>query len=220
MPSLFPMPLTPFEYYYWCDDRPDYPTTFPVELTFSGVLEHEAFCRALATVVARHPLLAARVQQDGRAGPQWVAGDGQPPALDWADGDVPIGAPQGEYIDLSRGPGLRVWVRQAEPTSASCCNSITCARRRSRGGPRGRRSLLAYHLYAAGCDPASVFKPLEPQRLRGAGTLARGGLSVPVRRPVGRGPRLGPPAEPIAGAAGRAARGWPRRAALPPLGFA
>ena len=38
MPSLFPMPLTPFEYYSWCDDRPDYPTTFPVELTFSGVL--------------------------------------------------------------------------------------------------------------------------------------------------------------------------------------
>ena len=34
MHSLFPLSLTPFEYYYWCDDQPDYPTTFPVELTF------------------------------------------------------------------------------------------------------------------------------------------------------------------------------------------
>jgi hypothetical protein len=45
MPGLFPLPLTPFEYYYWCDDRPDYPTTFPIELTFSGLLEPDPLRR-------------------------------------------------------------------------------------------------------------------------------------------------------------------------------
>ena len=82
MPSLFPLPLTPFEYYYWCDDGPEYPTTFPFDLTFSGSLEREPLCRALATVVARHPLLAARVRREGRAEPLWVEGDGQPPAVE------------------------------------------------------------------------------------------------------------------------------------------
>ncbi len=57
---LFPLPLTPFEYYYWCDDQDDYPTAYPVDLTFSGSLEVEPFCRAVALIVARHPLLSAR----------------------------------------------------------------------------------------------------------------------------------------------------------------
>ena len=105
---------------------------------------------------------------------------------------MPIAPPQGEYIDLSRGPGLRVWVRQAEPTTPQsvlqfhhvCCDGLAVDRVVD-------DLLLAYHLYAAGCDPASVFKPLEPQRLRATGTLARG-ASAPVSATCGSGPAAGP----------------------------
>ncbi len=46
--GLFPLPLTPLEYYYFCDNRPDYPTAFPAQLHFSGRLDRDGFQRALA----------------------------------------------------------------------------------------------------------------------------------------------------------------------------
>ena len=169
MPPLFPLPLTPFEYYYWCDDRADYPTTYPVELTFSGVLDPEPFCRAVATIVDRHPLLSARIQQEGRGMPVWIDGDGQPPVVDWADADAPIGHPQGQRIDLSSAPGLRIWVRRSDGATRvvlqfhhACCDGLAGAR-------VVEELLLAYHELVAGRDPAAVLRPLEPQRLRARG---------------------------------------------------
>jgi hypothetical protein len=189
MHSQFPLPLTPFEYYYWCDDRPDYPTTFPVELTFSGKLEPEPFSRALATVVARHPLLTALVRREGRSAPLWVEGDDQPPTVDWAGGDIPISHPQGEQIDLSRAPGLRVWVRQTEPTTRVllqfhhvCCDGLGSLR-------VIEELLLAYHEHVAGRNPASVLTPLEPQRLRGRGDFGEGGPGRPSLRDLWVGAR-------------------------------
>jgi hypothetical protein len=166
MQNLFPLPLTPFEYYYWCDDRPDYPTTFPVELTFSGRLEAEPFRQAVAMIVARHPLLTARIEREGRGAPLWVEGDGRPPEVDWADDDRPIAHPQGEYIDLGQQPGLRVWVRQATPTTRVllqfhhvCCDGLASVRVVD-------DLLLAYHELFSGRDPTSALPPLEPERLR------------------------------------------------------
>jgi hypothetical protein len=174
MQDLFPLPLTPFEYYYWCDDRPEYPTTFPVEMTFTGRLECEPFCRAVALIGVRHPFLTARIRRDGRGAPQWVEGDGQPPAVDWADGQTPIAPPQGEYIDLSHSPGLRVWVRQADPATRVllqfhhvCCDGL--------GSMRVVEDLLlAYHELVEGRDPHRLLKPLEPQRLRTRGDFGDG----------------------------------------------
>jgi hypothetical protein len=76
---LFPLPVTPFEYYYLCDDRPAYPTVFPVKLTLAGELDRPLLERALGLVVERHPLLGARVDRTGRW-PQWVMA--QPPQLE------------------------------------------------------------------------------------------------------------------------------------------
>ena len=58
--------LTPFELYYLFDDRDDYPTTFPVDLTFRGQVDVAAFDRALDVALARHPLLRSRVEFCGR----------------------------------------------------------------------------------------------------------------------------------------------------------
>ena len=190
MHSLFPLPLTPFEYYYWCDDRPDYPMTFPVELTFSGVLEREPFCRALAAVVARHPLLAARVRREGRAAPLWVEGDGQPPT-------VRLGRRRRAHFASARrahrsGPWPRT-ARLGPPGRTGharvllqfhhvCCDGLAAFR-------VVEELLLAYHEHVAGRDPAAVLKPLEPERLRARGDFAEGGPGRPALRDLWVGAR-------------------------------
>ena len=70
--ELFPLPLTPFEYYYWCDDRPEYPTTFPLELLFRGPLRREPLEAAIRVCLDRHPLLAANLDTTTKF-PQWIA---------------------------------------------------------------------------------------------------------------------------------------------------
>ncbi len=126
----FPLPLTPFERYYLADDSPEYPTTIPVEVLLSGALEEAAFRRALARNVSRHPLMHSLVA-DGPAGPQWLACEGLAPFLDWAEAGTPIDHPDGEFIDLRKFPGLRIWVRTS-PNEArlliqlhhACCDGI------------------------------------------------------------------------------------------------
>lgn len=81
--SIFPLPATPFELYYLLDDRPGYPTVFPIRMALRGSIDRADFDRALALAVQRHPLVAARVelQADGRAG--WAPGE--PPRIAWLD---------------------------------------------------------------------------------------------------------------------------------------
>lgn len=57
--ALFPLRFTPFEYYYLLEDRPEYASTFPVRLQSRGQLDREAFSRAFALTLRRHPFLAA-----------------------------------------------------------------------------------------------------------------------------------------------------------------
>lgn len=128
--ALFPLPLTPFEYYYYRDDCREYPTTFPVELLFTGTLVREYFLAALDETVGRHPMLRAVVEGDPR--PRWVADRRKRPEVDWADESVPIAHPGGEFIDLATEPGLRTWVRTG-PNRArvlfqihhACCDGLS-----------------------------------------------------------------------------------------------
>jgi hypothetical protein len=81
--SLFPLRFTPFEYYYLLEDRPDYPSAFPIRLECRGPLDREAFERAFLLTHARHPILSARIEYDRRGWPYWVAGAAPP--IRWAD---------------------------------------------------------------------------------------------------------------------------------------
>ncbi|MCA9263259.1 MAG: hypothetical protein KDA60_05400, partial [Planctomycetales bacterium] len=107
---IFPLPLSPLEYYFWCDDTPDYPTTFPIELTFSGKVDPDAFEQALTATVGRHPLLSATIDAGG-VWPHWVETS---PRIhfDWNDSDTPVTHPQGEHLDLTSSPGMRTWIRE------------------------------------------------------------------------------------------------------------
>ena len=127
---LFPLPFSPFEYYYWTDDRVDYPTAYPVDLTFAGRFDRAAFQAALAQAIARHPLVGARVDDSGPL-PCWIAGPAEPPGIDWADASEPLANPSGTFIDLRRESGLRIWVRESPQTSRvymqfhhACCDGV------------------------------------------------------------------------------------------------
>jgi hypothetical protein len=163
--QLFPLPLTPFEFYYWCDDRPEYPTTFPLELVFSGPLQREALEVALGVCFARHSLLAANVDDAAGKFPSWVPARDSLLPLDWAEGLTPIEHAAGRFIDLTRDVGVRVWVRSSPARSRlvlqfhhACCDAL--------GGLQFVADLLvAYDSAVAGQDPTAKLPPLDPQRL-------------------------------------------------------
>lgn len=127
---IFPLPLTPFERYYLADDSRQYPTTFPVELRFSGPLAREPFLQAIEQAVERHPLLGALVAHSGLT-PKWIAGPRELAWVDWAHCDAPIAHPPGDYIDLAVERGMRVWVRASDESARvlfqihhSCCDGL------------------------------------------------------------------------------------------------
>lgn len=167
--NLFPLPLTPFEYYYWCDDRPEYPTMYPVVLDFAGVLQQEPLQRAVRAALVRNPMLNALVEDrpDGR--PVWIANPEPAPPIDWAPEGTPVSHPAGERIDLRTSPGLRLWVRYTDETSRlifeihhACCDGL--------GVFRFLEDLLMiYSQEVTGADPPVVLRPIEVERLRQRG---------------------------------------------------
>lgn len=168
-PKLFPLPLTPFEYYYWCDDRPEYPTMYPAVLDFAGVLQQEPLTRALQAALARNPMLntLAEDRPDGR--PVWIGSDGQTPTIDWAPDNVPLSHPEGERINLRRSCGLRLWVRYSESASRlilevhhACCDGL--------GIFRFIEDLLVFYSQeVTGGDQAATLRPVDVDRLRQRG---------------------------------------------------
>ncbi|MBX7073939.1 MAG: hypothetical protein K1X71_12395 [Pirellulales bacterium] len=55
------LPLTPWEQYMFLDDCRRGPMTFLFRLSYAGQLDRQRLTQSLAVVVARHPLLAAKV---------------------------------------------------------------------------------------------------------------------------------------------------------------
>ncbi len=169
--AVLPLPLAPFELYYDFDDGPDYPTTFPVELRFSGPLNRAWFERALGETVARHPLLSARIQESDE-GPGWVAGPESAPPLDWNDEGTPIRPPQGDAIDLRTGPGLRTWVRASDAGARvvfqvhhACCDGLAaleCV----------KEILARYRVLAGEAEAERLLRMIDPQLLSKREVLA------------------------------------------------
>jgi hypothetical protein len=163
--QLFPLPMAPFEFYYWCDDRPEYPTTFPMELVFRGPLRREPFEAALRACLARHPLLAANVDVAGGKLPRWAPTQDQGLPLDWAESATPLDHAAGRSIDLTKETGLRLWVRTSAERSRlvlqfhhACCDAL--------GALQFVADLLvAYDSAVAGQAPDARLPPLEPERL-------------------------------------------------------
>ena len=110
-PRLFPLHMTSFEHYMFVDDRPAHPMTFVVQLRMSGQLDRQAFSDAVESSLARHPLLTAIIGQAKGGKDCWLKADDLKPSLNWGQIDDPIEFPDGEYINLRKETGLRIFVR-------------------------------------------------------------------------------------------------------------
>lgn len=108
---LFPMHLTPFECYMYFDDTPEYPMTYSAEMEFSGKIDRQAFEEAVAEALPRHPLLTAHIALGKRGRDCWIDSGGKRPTIDWGDLDEEFTLPQGEFIDITKEIGIRIWVR-------------------------------------------------------------------------------------------------------------
>jgi NRPS condensation-like uncharacterized protein len=117
--------FTPFEFYFLCEDRPDFAGIIPIELVARGRLDRAALERAYRLTHARHPFLSARIETDRKGWPCWVAGEPEPiHYFDEPQADEPqanetqAGEPQAgerQAGDARRGdarPGVLVHVRE------------------------------------------------------------------------------------------------------------
>ena len=108
---LFPLHMTSFEHYMFVDDRPLHPMTFIVRFNFSGIIDRDAFESAIEASLLRHPLLSA-VIGPGKGGKDcWIKAPTSKPYTSWGNLDEPIEFPTGEFIDLRKEIGLRIFVR-------------------------------------------------------------------------------------------------------------
>jgi hypothetical protein len=131
--SAFPCPLAPFEHLMWLDDHADYPMAFPIIGELRGEVDRERAQAALEAVCARHPLLAARVTDNGTGRPQWVAtpaGTAKANAIEWRE-DSTI-AQRG--LDLAIESGVQVeFLRDADRWRMvwhfhhCCCDGVGAA---------------------------------------------------------------------------------------------
>ncbi len=113
----FPLHLAPIDDFFCLDDRPDYPMTFTAQLFFTGEVDRDAFEPALLEALQRHPLLRALIKPAKSQKPCWVSAGGRLPRVNWGRLGEPYELEDGEAIDLSSEPGLRVWVRTSTDSS-------------------------------------------------------------------------------------------------------
>ncbi|WP_171185167.1 hypothetical protein [Alienimonas chondri] len=109
------LPLSTLERYMLEDDRPSHPMTGVHELVVRGPLETDLLQRALDATRLRHPLLRRIIDDSGKA-PAWIPAPPQATVtVDRAAVGVRRTHPEGDWLDVRREIGLRIWVRDEAP---------------------------------------------------------------------------------------------------------
>ncbi len=113
LPRVFPLHLSILEKFFLLEDRPGFPMTFVIQLTFGGQIDRIAWEGALAGALAFQPLLTANLGPGKANRICWVPAGRPFPISDWGPEGQALTCPgASERIDLTRETGLRVWVRQ------------------------------------------------------------------------------------------------------------
>lgn len=116
-PTISQWPLTAFEEYMLCDDRPAYPMTGVFRLRLSGILDRNAFESALNSVVSRHYLLRCTVRTKPGRRPCWIDNSAWRPTVEWDAQCNRYGYPNMSFMDLTKAPGGRFWIVERENSS-------------------------------------------------------------------------------------------------------
>jgi len=132
--SIFPLSLTPSEHLFLANDSPSYPATFWVSGDFSGIFERTLFTKAVVQALERHPLLRAHIRgsaQEKTRDIAWIEAKNTRPYIDWSSEDKPLLLPNGEWINLKKETGLRIFMREKEGRTRllmqvhhACCDGL------------------------------------------------------------------------------------------------
>jgi NRPS condensation-like uncharacterized protein len=157
--ALFPLRLTPFEFFFLCDDRAAYRGIIPIEVSAQGKLDEGALEKAFAIAQVRHPLLSARVENDQKGWPSWSVGEPQRVVFE-RGADAPI------QSDAQSTAGVQLCVR-VEDTHVRLLFAFRHVAVDGLGAFQFISDLFAAyaHFCKGGIDPPS-WRPLEPERLR------------------------------------------------------
>ncbi len=114
--SIFPLPLTPIEKFFFWDDRPEQPITFFIEMQFEPYVDVAVLKDCIVKVVDRNPILGATVVGND-ADLCWTLSDKPFVLWDFAK-TPPIVDGLVRPINLRTEVGCRFWCRS---TIDSCC---------------------------------------------------------------------------------------------------
>lgn len=157
------IPLTCFEELMLHQDCSAWPASCFLRLRFSGRLDQTAFESAVQTVLPRHPLLSATVEECGRGKYRWRVDQAEPEIL-WFD-DLQASVPELSRLDLSVRQGVRWIVHSGADRSEvliqfhhACCDGIGIYQ-------VARELLYAYAAEWQG-EAAPAFPVLDPELLQ------------------------------------------------------
>jgi NRPS condensation-like uncharacterized protein len=163
------LPLTTMEEFIYWEDRPAYPWSCFVRLRFSGNLDRAAFESAVCTVLARHPLLASKIETTWRGRLRWSAVDEPSPVIKWESASVGGPLPPATRLDIRHEIGIRFHIRSDGTDSDltiqfhhSCCDGAGFALVL-------RELLVAYALAYGGAPNRAKLATLDPGKLPGRG---------------------------------------------------
>ncbi len=119
MDQIFPLMMTPFEYYMWVDHHPEYPMEVETTLRFIGEMDRTRFEEALRKTIRRHPLFSCTLDTSTRPLPSWIYHEDYVHPIQWEDASIP---PRREPlplrgIDLTQTPGVQFRVHVADGRS-------------------------------------------------------------------------------------------------------
>jgi NRPS condensation-like uncharacterized protein len=209
---VLPLPLAPFEHYMLADDRPAYPMNIVLRLRFSGRLDRTMLESALATALARHPLLTAVVRRCGRRW-IWTAAE-RLAAIRWLDVPPAEALPELAPLDVRVAPGIQLSVcerpRQVDlvlQVHHACCDGLAVA--------TFVEDLLTAYAIEHGAATICL-RPLQPEQLARRRRLGMGvrrfgpGLPHPLAALRGAREFLGRASEPLVPHQTQATDGRPR----------
>jgi hypothetical protein len=112
---IFPLPLVAMEDWFIVEESPAYPKCFWIDLDFSGRFEQNAFKKAVALAIKKHPIFSALFQGDIKEKVSknfWIEAKGVIPFIDWDKEGSPLKFPKGQSIDLRQEIGVRFFIRE------------------------------------------------------------------------------------------------------------
>lgn len=166
-----PLPLTPFEEYVITENSPSFPMNMFCRMRFRGKIDYKTYVQAAHNVMARHPLLQAKLEKTAAGKLQWVAAE-EPGAVPLIQEEPTRGYPAVQPIDITKEIGFRPHVVQGRDNFDLFFQVHHAAADGLGAFILGRDSLIEYaRLKGIGSERATRSSRLEPELLAGRGNF-------------------------------------------------